>query len=170
MLLDKQVMALAEEAFHQLQLVCQLLLFVEKWDLVIVTRAFVTSILEYFNRVYMENHTETSAGAEFYRASRFLLVTPILQELQGFPIAFHPQFKLLVLLFKALNSLGPGFLKEHLSQNHPLMHSVPQRRSSFLFLKWGRSGGRAQSIGPFGLWPPYCGTPCSGLLFRLQLC
>lgn len=46
--------------------------------------------------------------------SKFYHVTPILHVLHWFPVIFQTQFKRLVIPYKALYSLGPGYLKDRL--------------------------------------------------------
>ena len=50
---------------------------------------------------------------------RFEHIRPILAHLHWLPIRFWLQFKVLVMTFKALNSLGPRYVKERLSLYMP---------------------------------------------------
>ena len=57
-------------------------------------------------------------------------MSPTLVKLHWLPISYHVVFKLLLLVFKALNGLGPRYLVELLQyQNHPRI-----LRSNFLEL------------------------------------
>lgn len=49
LLLDKQVVAVARSAYHQLRLVCQMHHFLIKKDLVTVIHTLFTSRLDYYN-------------------------------------------------------------------------------------------------------------------------
>lgn len=80
-------------------------------DLAIITHAPVASRLDYCNTLYMVLPLETSQTLQLMQnvAARMLVgtnkydhVTPILWELHWMPIVFQAQFKLLVLIFKAL--------------------------------------------------------------------
>ncbi|KAF7238128.1 Inhibitor of growth protein 4 [Varanus komodoensis] len=51
-------------------------------------------------------------------------MTPVLRQLHWLPIEVRAQFKVLVMTYKALNGLGPGYLKERL---HPYMSAHPLR-------------------------------------------
>ena len=42
-------------------------------------------------------------------------ITPVLKELHWLPICFWSEFKVLVMMFKALNGLGPRYLRERLT-------------------------------------------------------
>lgn len=68
-----------------------------------------------------------------------VIVTPVLQELLWLPTVFHVQFQVLVLIYKAPNSLGHGYLKDllllyhlscalHLAGEVPLV--IPQAREA----------------------------------------
>ena len=46
-------------------------------------------------------------------------ITQVLRDLHWLPVRFRAQFKVLVLPFKALNGLGPVYLKERLHPNRP---------------------------------------------------
>ncbi|KAF7251871.1 C-1-tetrahydrofolate synthase, cytoplasmic [Varanus komodoensis] len=55
---------------------------------------------------------------------RYVHMTPVLHQLHWLPIEVRAQFKVLVITYKALNGLGPGYLKERL---HPYMPFRPLR-------------------------------------------
>ncbi|KAF7245428.1 Otogelin [Varanus komodoensis] len=59
-------------------------------------------------------------------------ITPILRQLHWLPIEVRAQFKVLVMTYKALNSLGPGYLKERLC---PYMPSRPLRSAMDALLR-----------------------------------
>ena len=46
-------------------------------------------------------------------------IKPILYKLHWLPVAVRAQFKVLVLTYKALNGLGPGYLKDRLLPYEP---------------------------------------------------
>ena len=54
-------------------------------------------------------------------------ITPVLKDLHWLPVHFRAQFKVLVLTFKALNGLGPVYLKERL---HPHQSAWTLRSSA----------------------------------------
>ncbi|KAF7235017.1 C-type lectin domain family 2 member D, partial [Varanus komodoensis] len=78
-------------------------------------------------------------------------MTPVLRQLHWLPIEIRAQFKVLVMTYKALNSLGPGYLKERLrpyKPAHPLRSvgeallrepSVKEIRRDFLLQHKGAS-------------------------------
>ena len=46
-------------------------------------------------------------------------IKPILFKLHWLPVAARVQFKVLVLIYKALNGLGPGYLEDHILPYEP---------------------------------------------------
>lgn len=72
---------------------------------------------------------ETAAHAEYGctnaglgaggRDNKYNHITPALRELHWLPICFCAQFNVLVFTFKAINSIGPGYLKDC------LLHYLP---------------------------------------------
>ncbi|KAF7253399.1 Methyltransferase-like protein 24 [Varanus komodoensis] len=59
-------------------------------------------------------------------------ITPVLHQLHWLPIEVRAQFKVLVITYKALNGLGPGYLKECL---RPYMPSRPLRLAAKALLQ-----------------------------------
>ncbi|KAF7235021.1 Vomeronasal type-2 receptor 1 [Varanus komodoensis] len=63
---------------------------------------------------------------------RYAHMTPVLRQLHWLPIEARAQFKVLVMTYKALNSLGPGYLKERL---RPYMPDRPLRSAGESLLR-----------------------------------
>ncbi|KAF7249628.1 putative RNA-directed DNA polymerase from transposon BS [Varanus komodoensis] len=139
--LDAQVTAVARSAFLQLWLIHQLRPFLENDCLATVTHALVTSRLDFCNALYMGLPLKMVQILQLVqnRAARLLTgtgrcshITPILRQLHWLPIEVRTQFKMLVMTYKALNGLGPGYLKERL---HPYMPSRPLRSATDALLQ-----------------------------------
>ncbi|KAF7250254.1 hypothetical protein EYD10_03943 [Varanus komodoensis] len=108
--LEAQVTVVARSAFLQLRLIHQLRPFLENDCLVRILQL-------------VQN-----------RAARLLMgtghcshITPVLRQLHWLPIEVRAQFKVLVMTYKALNGLGPGYLKECLC---PYLPSRPLRSAT----------------------------------------
>ncbi|KAF7254422.1 hypothetical protein EYD10_00127 [Varanus komodoensis] len=121
--LEAQVTAAARSAFLQLRLIHQLCPYLEFDCLATVTHALVTSRLDFCNALYMGLPLKTVRILQLVqnRAARLLMgtgryvhMTPVLRQLHWLPIEVRAQFKVLVMTYKALNGLGPGYLKERL--------------------------------------------------------
>ena len=119
---------MARSTFAQLKLVHQLCLFLEMLDLATVTHALVTSCLDYCNVLYVEWPLKMVQKLQLVKNSTARLLTGasyrehmthLLQEQQWLPVHFWAQFKVLVITYKALYRLGPGYLKDHISLYAP---------------------------------------------------
>ncbi|KAF7666859.1 hypothetical protein LDENG_00086950, partial [Lucifuga dentata] len=65
------------------------------------------------------------------RTRRRAHITPILKSLHWLPVNFHIDFKILLLVFKALHGLAPRYILEMLSSHQPIR---PLRSSCTIFL------------------------------------
>ncbi|KAF7249703.1 putative uncharacterized transposon-derived protein F52C9.6, partial [Varanus komodoensis] len=139
--LEAQVTAVSRSAFLRLWLIHQLRPYLENNCLATVTHALVTSQLDFCNALYVGLPLKTVRILQLVqnRAARLLTgtgrcshITPVLRQLHWLPIEVRAQFKVLVITYKALNGLGPGYLKERL---HPYMSSRPLRSAAEALLR-----------------------------------
>ncbi|KAF7250062.1 Receptor-type tyrosine-protein phosphatase gamma, partial [Varanus komodoensis] len=123
--LEAQVTAVARSTFFQLRLIHQLHPYLENDYLATVTHALVTSRLDFCNVLYVGLPLKTvwilqlvqnRAARLLTGTGRYVHMTPVLRQLHWLPIEVRAQFKVLVMTYNALNSLGPGYLKEHLQK------------------------------------------------------
>ncbi|KAF7239088.1 Sodium-dependent phosphate transporter 2 [Varanus komodoensis] len=129
--LEAQVTAVTRSAFLQLRLINQLRPYLEYDCLATVTHALVTSRLDFCNALYVGLPLKTVRTLQLVqnRAARLLTgtgryahMTPVLRQLHWLPIEARAQFKVLVMTYKALNGLGPGYLNERLRPYMPDRH------------------------------------------------
>ncbi|KAF7247065.1 RNA-directed DNA polymerase from mobile element jockey [Varanus komodoensis] len=125
--LEAQVTTAARSAFLQLRLIHQLRPYLEYDCLATVTHALVTSRLDFCSALYVGLPLKTvrilqlvqnRAARLLTGTGRYVHMTPVLRQLHWLPIEVRAQFKVLVMTYKALNGLGPGYLKERL---HPYL-------------------------------------------------
>ncbi|KAF7246312.1 Methyltransferase-like protein 4 [Varanus komodoensis] len=128
--LEAQVTTAARSAFLQLRLIHQLRPYLEYDCLATVTHALVTSRLDFCNALYVGLPLKTvrilqlvqnRAARLLTGTGRYVHMTPVLRQLHWLPIEVRAQFKVLVMTYKALNGLGPGYLKERL---HPYLPKI----------------------------------------------
>ncbi|KAF7236074.1 Vomeronasal type-2 receptor 26 [Varanus komodoensis] len=131
--LEAQVTAVARSTFFQLRLILQLRPYQEYDCLATVTHTLVTSRLDFCNALYVGLPLKTVRILQLVqnRAARLLMgtghyvhMTPVLSQLHWLPIGVRAQFKVLAVTYKALNDLGPCYLKECL---RPYMPARPLR-------------------------------------------
>ncbi|KAF7246492.1 PDZ domain-containing RING finger protein 4, partial [Varanus komodoensis] len=139
--LEAQMTAVARSAFLQLWLIHQLRPYLEYDCLATVTHALVTSRLDFCNALYVGLPLKTvqilqlvqnRAARLLTGTGRYVHMTPVLRQLHWLPIEVRAQFKVLVMTYKALNGLDPGYLKERL---HPYTPACPLRSAGEALLR-----------------------------------
>ncbi|KAF7251566.1 Zinc finger FYVE domain-containing protein 26 [Varanus komodoensis] len=139
--LEAQVTVVARSAFLQLRLINQLRPYLEYDCLAMVTHALVTSHLDFCNALYLGLPLKTvrilqlvqnTAARLLTGTGHYVHMTPVLRQLHWLPIEVRAQFKVLVMTYKALNGLGPGYLKDRL---HPYMPDRPLRSAGEALLQ-----------------------------------
>uniref|UniRef100_H3AGI1 Reverse transcriptase domain-containing protein n=1 Tax=Latimeria chalumnae TaxID=7897 RepID=H3AGI1_LATCH len=134
--LERQISSVVSSGFFHLRNIRRLSPVLPHDSLSTLMHAFVTSRLDYCNALYAGlplkairrlQLVQNSAARVVYNMSRFDHVTPTLRKLHWLPIRWRITFKVLVLVFKALNGLGPAYLRDFLTPYVPT-HSL---RSEF---------------------------------------
>uniref|UniRef100_A0A803TII9 Reverse transcriptase domain-containing protein n=1 Tax=Anolis carolinensis TaxID=28377 RepID=A0A803TII9_ANOCA len=126
--LEAQTSAVSGRAFAQLRLVRQLRPYLAKADLAGVVHALVTSRLDYCNALYVGLPLKTARKFQLVQraAARMLTGAPyrdrstlLFRELHWLPFIYRAQFKVRVLTYKALNGLGPSYLRDRIFVYEP---------------------------------------------------
>lgn len=81
------------------------------------------------------------------RANKGNHIIPVLQDLQWLPISFHGQFKVLVLTCKALDRLGPGYLRDSLHHHH-LLCALHLAEEALLYVPLADKGSTHTCVTP----------------------
>ncbi|KAF7243896.1 Membrane-associated transporter protein [Varanus komodoensis] len=166
---------------EELRLIHQLRPYLEYDCLATVTHGLVTSRLDFCNALYVGlplkmvrilQLVQNRAARLLTGTGRYVHMTPVLRQLHWLPIEVRAQFKVLVMTYKALNGLGPGYLKERL---HPYMPARPLRSAGEALLREpsvkeirrSQAGGKGQD--PSGDPGRGKGVDCAALTCMVQL-
>ena len=127
-----------------------------------VMQSLVMSRLDYCNALLIGiqqdliaklQRLQNSAARIVSRTRKYEHITPVLIKLHWLPIKFRIQFKVLLLVYKALNGLAPKYIKELLVPYKPRRHLRPEAKGLLdeprTRLKFG---DRAFSISAPRLW------------------
>lgn len=166
---DKQISSVVKGSFYHLRILAKVKSYLCRNDLERVVHAFITSRLDYCNSLYAGLDRSCLHRLQLVQnaAARMLTgskkrdhITPVLCSLHWLPVAFRIDFKILLLVFKALNGTAPPYLAELLSIYRPrrslrsadlMLLDVPRHR-----LK--TRGERAFAVAAPRLWnslPPH---------------
>ncbi len=121
---DKQISTVFKTIFFHLRVLVKVKPFLSFKDFERVIHAFISSRLDYCNSLYMGiNQASLNQHKMVQNAAARLLtgvrkrkhITPVLINLHWLPIHYRIDFKVLLLVFKALNGLTPVYLSDLLS-------------------------------------------------------
>lgn len=161
--LDKQISSVVKNSFYQLRIISNLKSFLSHSDLEKVIHAFITSRLDYCNSLYLGLPLSSLTRLQLVQnaAARLLTgtrkrehITPVLASLHWLPIHFRIQFKVLLIVFKALKGLAPAYITD-LLQPHSVPRSLRSSNKGLLHIPRShlkQKGDRAFSVAAPRLW------------------
>ena len=163
MKLDKHVQAKVRAAYFHLRRIASIREYITQDQAEILVHAFITSRLDYCNSIlYGVNsylldklqHVQNAAARLITRTRKYDHITPVLRNLHWLPIRKRIDFKILLLVFKALQQKAPKYIQDLISWYKP---SKNLRSSNDMRLETMKSnlvtcGDRAFSIAAPKLW------------------
>ncbi len=124
---SSHVKAVTKSAYYHLKNIARIRCFVCSQDLEKVVNAFITSRVDYCNclltlltglpkKTIRELQLIQNAAARILtRTRKSEHITPVLRSLHWLPVTFRIDFKVLLLVYKSLNGLGPKYIANMLA-------------------------------------------------------
>ncbi len=139
---DTNVNRFCKAAFFHLFNIRRIRKFLTHETAQILINSFVTSRLDYCNSLYYGlpanqlnklQRVQNAAARLICNVSRFDHITPTLKDLHWLPVKFRIDFKILLIVFKALHGLAPDYISELITIKPPSSYSM--RSNSKLLLQ-----------------------------------
>ncbi len=134
---SSHVKAVTKSAYYHLKNIARIRCFVSSQDLEKLVHAFITSRVDYCNGLLtglpkktirqlqlIQNAaarilTRTRTSEHITPVLRSLHWLPVLRSLHWLPVTFRIDFKVLLLVYKSLNGLGPKYMSDMLTEYKP---------------------------------------------------
>ncbi len=125
---SSHVKAVTKSAYYHLKNIARIRCFVSSQDLEKLVHAFITSRVDYCNGLLTGLPKKTIRQLQLIQnaAARILTrtrtsehITPVLRSLHWLPVTFRIDFKVLLLVYKSLNGLGPKYIADTLIEYKP---------------------------------------------------
>uniref|UniRef100_A0A672L323 Reverse transcriptase domain-containing protein n=1 Tax=Sinocyclocheilus grahami TaxID=75366 RepID=A0A672L323_SINGR len=125
---SSHVKAVTKSAYYHLKNIARIRGFVSSQDLEKLVHAFITSRVDYCNGLLTGLAKKTIRQLQLIQnaAARILTrtrksehITPVLRSLHWLPVIFRIDFKVLLLVYKSLNGLGPKYIADMLTEYKP---------------------------------------------------
>ena len=154
------VSSICSSSFYHLRNLSRIRKYLTKESAAVVVHAFVTSKLDYCNallyglpkyQLQSLQYVQNTAARVVLQMSRFQHITPVLCELHWLPIQYRIIFKILLLVYKALNGISPSYLAQKL---HYCSHTRSMRSVSNELLMQPRSYTKTYGDRAFAVHAP----------------
>ena len=126
--MEKQINAVTRSGYLGIRKINRIRRFITQEACRSLVQAWVTSRLDYANVLYFGLPKSLLGGLQRLQNSAARLVTRtrlrehislVLQDLHWLPVEFRPQYKVLLLTYKALNGLAPGYVEDLIEPYQP---------------------------------------------------
>ena len=128
MSLDQHVANICKASYYHLRNIAKITNCLSKPDIEILVHAFITNKLDNCNSLLYGipeflldrlQNVQNSAARLITRTKKYDHITPILKILHWIPVRQRIIFKLLLLTYKALHGLAPGYIRDMLQTYKP---------------------------------------------------
>ncbi len=114
-----------KSAYYHLKNIARIRCFVSSQDLEKLVHVFITSRVDYCNGLLPQKSIrqlqliQNTAARILTRTRTSEHITPVLRSLHWLPVTFRIDFKVLLLVYKSLNGLGPKYIADMLTEYKP---------------------------------------------------
>ena len=125
---SSHIKSITKTAFYQLKNISRVKGFMSQTDQEKLIHAFISSRLDYCNglltglpkkSIKQLQLIQNSAARVLTRTKRSEHITPVLKSLHWLPVSYRIDFKMILLVYKSLNGLGPMYMTELLKEYTP---------------------------------------------------
>ena len=126
--MHQHVQTICKNAHYHLRQISEISHLLTKDATECMVHAFITSRLDYVNsllyglpsrQINRLQGIQNTAARIVSRTRKYDHITPVLQDLHWLPVRFRIEYKILLFVYKAMNDLGPSYLKEVLVPYKP---------------------------------------------------
>ena len=161
--MEAHVSSICKSAYGQLHNISKLRRYVDRDSLEIIIHAFVTTKLDFCNSVLCGIGSSLSAKLQRVQNtaariltghSRYNHITPVLKSLHWLPVPQRIEFKIIVIVFKAVHHTAPVYIQElvNLRQSPRALRSADQLVLEVPFSRSAKATSQAFSIAGPALW------------------
>ncbi len=125
---SSHVKAVTKSTYYHLKNIARIRCFVSSHDLEKLVHAFITSRVDYCNGLLTGLPKKTirqlqliqnAAARILTRTRKYEHITPVLRSLHWLPVTFRIDFKVLLLVYKSPNGIGPKYMADMLTEYKP---------------------------------------------------
>lgn len=180
---NKQISSVVKNSFYQLRIISKIKHSLSYHNLEKVIHAFITSRLDYCNSLYIGlpqslisrlQMVQNAAARLLTGSKKWDHITSVLASLHWLPVHQRIHFKILLMVFKALNGQAPSYISD-LLHPHSATRSLRSCNKGLLHIPRSRlkqKGDRAFAVAAPRLWnqlPPHIRDAPSISAFKSRL-
>ena len=105
--------------------------------LVVVYTIVIAFFLAYQPIKYIKSKgSQNTAARLIYNKSKHCRITPLLYNLHWMPVTFHTEFKILLLVYKAIKGFAPGYITELINIKNEGRYRLRSNSNGGILLKY----------------------------------